>query len=82
MEIRGLKEKLAQLGPTSALGLSGLAIKHAMRVEQAWMRLAAVMPLHAKDDVVAEVEHRRKLMGEPQAIESVYEDIIADRWHL
>jgi len=80
MEIRGLKEKLAQITTASPLTVSSLAVNHAMTVERAWARLIAVMPPEAQTEVVAEVDRRRKLMGEPYAIDSVSDDIVHGRW--
>jgi hypothetical protein len=44
------------------------------------MRLVYVMPPVMRSDVLAEVEHRRSLMGEVQAILSVRDDLATGRW--
>jgi hypothetical protein len=62
--------------------VSELARRHAaIAVEdRAWMRLVYVMPPVMRSDILAEVDHRRSLMGEVQAILSVRDDLATGRW--
>jgi NAD(P)H-flavin reductase len=69
-------DEWARQGPTT----SDLARRYAMDVEDAWMRLVYVMPPAMRKDILAEVKHRRRFMGEVQAIDSVRDDLATGRW--
>jgi hypothetical protein len=76
MEFSEFTEEWARQGPTT----SDLARRYAMDVEDAWMRLVYVMPPVMRKDILAEVKHRRRFMGEVRAIDSVRDDLATGRW--
>lgn len=74
------KEELGEIRSGQVPVVSELARRYAARVESAWMGLVYVMPPVMRKDILAEVAHRRSLMGEAQAIESVRDDLATGRW--
>jgi hypothetical protein len=83
MDSRQFTEQSPGTWPEEGPIVSELARRHAAiaaGADRAWMRLVYVMPPVMRSDVLAEVEHRRSLMGEVQAILSVRDDLATGRW--